>query len=463
MADRPRRDGRPGRRTAAHRPPPLLPRAGEQHGRRQPHLENVDWRSGDDHHGRARRCRRVRRQAHGRHAEHRRRRGRRRRRARARTDPRQFADEYGVDARHDRSGRRAGDRRRRRRRARHAHRDARRAERSPACAPASTCRSRSRCATTSPTAKRVVAAQQRTGLVAMCGHTRRFNPSHQWVHQRVEAGRLRHPADGRADVLLPAHQHERARSDRGAGPTICSGTTPRTRSTCSPIRPAARSWTPTRCRAHRIPNWGSPWTCRSSWRPRVGAICTLSLSFNNDGPFGTIVPLHRRHRHVRRELRRPGDGHGEPIDVSGVAVSMNGIELQDREFFAAIAEGREPNASVAQVLDCYRVLDRLERQLRSDHGIRRCVPMSSIDAGRRRIRRHGGEPARRSHRVDRRRPPRRHRRRRVPVGGTSDRGPAVRSLLVRAGGGRAPRSSSSNRRGSSCVSRTGARPSGGSR
>ena len=42
---------------------------------------------------------------------------------------------------------------------------------------------------------------------------------------------------------------------------------------------------------------------------------------------------------------------------------MNGIELQDREFFAAIREGREPNASVAEVLPCYRVLAELEKQL----------------------------------------------------------------------------------------------------
>jgi len=49
--------------------------------------------------------------------------------------------------------------------------------------------------------------------------------------------------------------------------------------------------------------------------------------------------------------------------VSNVDVSMNGIELQDREFFAAIREGREPNASVAQVLPCYQVLHDLEQQL----------------------------------------------------------------------------------------------------
>ncbi len=94
-----------------------------------------------------------------------------------------------------------------------------------------------------------------------------------------------------------------------------------------------------------------------------GAVCTLSLSFNNDGPLGTFF------RYIGDKgtyLARYDDlfnGKEEPIDVSDVDVSMNGIELQDREFFAAIREGREPNASMAQVLPCYQVLHNLEQQL----------------------------------------------------------------------------------------------------
>jgi 2-hydroxy-4-carboxymuconate semialdehyde hemiacetal dehydrogenase len=94
-----------------------------------------------------------------------------------------------------------------------------------------------------------------------------------------------------------------------------------------------------------------------------GAICTLSLSFNNEGPLGTFF------RYIGTSgtyIARYDDlvtGKDETIDVSGVDVSMNGIELQDREFFAAIREGREPNASVAQVLPCYEVLHDLARQL----------------------------------------------------------------------------------------------------
>jgi 2-hydroxy-4-carboxymuconate semialdehyde hemiacetal dehydrogenase len=94
-----------------------------------------------------------------------------------------------------------------------------------------------------------------------------------------------------------------------------------------------------------------------------GAICTLSLSFNNDGPLGTFF---RYIGDTGTYIARYDDlvtGQEEKIDVSQVAVSMNGIELQDREFLAAIAEGREPNASVAQVLPCYQVLDELAREL----------------------------------------------------------------------------------------------------
>ena len=94
-----------------------------------------------------------------------------------------------------------------------------------------------------------------------------------------------------------------------------------------------------------------------------GAICTLSLSFNNEGPLGTFF---RYIGDTATYIARYDDlfnGKDEKIDVSKVDVSMNGIELQDREFFAAIREGREPNASVAQVLPCYEVLDRLEKQL----------------------------------------------------------------------------------------------------
>jgi 2-hydroxy-4-carboxymuconate semialdehyde hemiacetal dehydrogenase len=95
----------------------------------------------------------------------------------------------------------------------------------------------------------------------------------------------------------------------------------------------------------------------------TGALCTLALSFNNEGPLGTVFRYICDNGTYIARYDDLVDGNENPIDVSKVDVSMNGIELQDREFVAAIREGREPNASVADVLPCYDMLDRLERQL----------------------------------------------------------------------------------------------------
>ena len=211
-------------------------------------------------------------------------------------------------------------------------------------------------------AESVVALQKKTGLVAMCGHTRRFNPSHQYVHNKILAGefniqqmdvqtyffrRTNMNALGQArswtDHLLWHHAaHTVDLFAYQAG---------------SPI-----------VQAHAIqgpihPTLGIAMDMSIQLKAANGAICTLSLSFNNDGPLGTFF---RYIGDTATYLARYDDlytGKDEKIDVSKVAVSMNGIELQDREFFAAIREGREPNASVAQVLPCYQVLDQLERQL----------------------------------------------------------------------------------------------------
>jgi 2-hydroxy-4-carboxymuconate semialdehyde hemiacetal dehydrogenase len=98
--------------------------------------------------------------------------------------------------------------------------------------------------------------------------------------------------------------------------------------------------------------------------PRSQAVCTLSLSFNNDGPLGTVFRYICDNGTYIARYDDLVDGKETPIDVSKVDVSMNGIELQDREFFAAIREGREPNASLAQVLPAYRTLDQIDKSLR---------------------------------------------------------------------------------------------------
>jgi 2-hydroxy-4-carboxymuconate semialdehyde hemiacetal dehydrogenase len=211
-------------------------------------------------------------------------------------------------------------------------------------------------------AEAVAGLQKRTGLVAMVGHTRRFNPSHQWLHRRIAAGELKIQqmdvqtyffrrtninALGQArswtDHLLWHHAAHTV--DLFAYQT--GGEVVQANAVQGPIHPAL----------------GIAMDMSIQLKSSTGAICTLSLSFNNDGPLGTFF------RYIGDSgtyLARYDDlftGKEEPIDVSKVDVSVNGIELQDREFFAAIREGREPNASVAQVLPCYRTLDKLQKQL----------------------------------------------------------------------------------------------------
>jgi 2-hydroxy-4-carboxymuconate semialdehyde hemiacetal dehydrogenase len=211
-------------------------------------------------------------------------------------------------------------------------------------------------------AQAVADLQQRTGLVCMVGHTRRFNPSHQWIHRRIAQGEL---AIQQMDVQT---YFFRRTNINALG--------------------APRSWTDHLLwhhAAHTVDlfSWqtGAPVTIahavQGPMHPNLriamdmsiqlkvssGAICTLSLSFNNDGPLGTFFRYICDNGTYIARYDDLIDGKEQKIDVSRVDVSLNGIELQDREFFAAIREQREPNASVAQVLPCYRTLADLERQL----------------------------------------------------------------------------------------------------
>jgi len=211
-------------------------------------------------------------------------------------------------------------------------------------------------------AQEVVALAKSGGLVAMCGHTRRFNPSHQYVRQKIRAGafniqqmdvqtyffrRTNMNALGQArswtDHLLWHH----------AAHTVdlfayqCGSPIVQANALQGPIHPTL----------------GIAMDMSIQLKAVSGAICTLSLSFNNDGPLGTFF---RYIGDTATYIARYDDlfnGKDEKIDVSQVDVSMNGIELQDREFFAAIRDGREPNSSVSAVLPCYEVLHRLEQQL----------------------------------------------------------------------------------------------------
>jgi 2-hydroxy-4-carboxymuconate semialdehyde hemiacetal dehydrogenase len=211
-------------------------------------------------------------------------------------------------------------------------------------------------------AYRVVQAQEATGLVAMCGHTRRFNPSHQWVRRRIVAGEF---AIQQMDVQtyffrrtnMNALGQPRSWTDHLLWHHAAHTVDLFAYQARSPI-----------VKAHAIqgpihPALGIAMDMSIQLKAASGAICTLSLSFNNDGPLGTFFRYIGDTGTYIASYDDLTDGRAQKIDVSQVDVSLNGIELQDREFFAAIREGREPNASVRQVLPCYEVLHDLERQL----------------------------------------------------------------------------------------------------
>jgi 2-hydroxy-4-carboxymuconate semialdehyde hemiacetal dehydrogenase len=208
----------------------------------------------------------------------------------------------------------------------------------------------------------IVDVQKETGLVAMAGHTRRFNPSHQFVHNKISAGEF---AIQQMDVQTYFFRRTNANA-----------------------LGQARSWTDHLLwhhAAHTVdlfqyqtgekivkanaiqgpkhPELGIAMDMSIQLQTETGKICTLSLSFNNDGPIGTFFRYIGDTNTYIARYDDLVDGKENPIDVSNVAVSMNGIELQDREFVAAIKEMREPNSSVGQVLPCYVVLDALQQQL----------------------------------------------------------------------------------------------------
>jgi len=208
----------------------------------------------------------------------------------------------------------------------------------------------------------VAQVQRETGLVAMCGHTRRFNPSHQFVHKKIKAGEF-----NIQQMDVQTYFFRRTNTNALGQPRSwtdhllwhhAAHTVDLFAYQCgSPIVQANAIQGPIH------PTLGIAMDMSIQLKAANGAICTLSLSFNNDGPLGTFF---RYIGDTATYIARYDDlfnGKDEKIDVSKVDVSMNGIELQDREFFAAIREGREPNAGVAQVLPCYRVLHQLEQQL----------------------------------------------------------------------------------------------------
>lgn len=212
--------------------------------------------------------------------------------------------------------------------------------------------------------RRIVEAQKKSGLIAMAGHTRRYNPSHQWIHKKINAGELtlQHlvvetyffrrsnlNADGKprswTDHLLWHHACHTVDVFQYQTAEIAS----EVNAIQGPIHPEL----------------GIAMDMNISMKVPSGALCTLSLSFNNDGPFGTFFRYICDNGTYIARYDDLLDGHGNPIDLSGVDVAMNGIELQDRDFIDSIRAGRDPRASVASVLPTMVTLDRLQTVLTS--------------------------------------------------------------------------------------------------
>ncbi len=210
--------------------------------------------------------------------------------------------------------------------------------------------------------REIVRVQQETGMTAMAGHVRRFNPSHQWVHNKITAGEI---SIQQMDVQT---YFFRRKNINAAG--------------------NARSWTDHLLWHHachtvdlfqyqtgeivsevygvqgpKHPELGIAMDMSIIMKTPKGAICTLSLSFNNDGPLGTFFRYICDNGTWMARYDDLVDGREQPIDLSDVAVSNNGIELIDREFVAAIREGREPNGSVAQCLPAMEVLEQVEQMM----------------------------------------------------------------------------------------------------
>jgi len=211
-------------------------------------------------------------------------------------------------------------------------------------------------------AQGVARAAAESGLTCMVGHTRRFNPSHQWVHRQIVAGEL---AIQQMDVQtyffrranINALGRPRSWVDNLLWHHAAHTVDLFAYQACEPVTAANVLAGPPH------PGLGVPMDMSVQLATGSGQICTLSLSFNNDGPLGSLFRYICDNGTYVARYDDLFTGHNEPIDVSGIAVSSDGIELQDREFVRALREGDEPNSSVRSVLGCYEVLASLQAQL----------------------------------------------------------------------------------------------------
>jgi 2-hydroxy-4-carboxymuconate semialdehyde hemiacetal dehydrogenase len=208
--------------------------------------------------------------------------------------------------------------------------------------------------------ERICAVQKETGVLAMAGQVRRFNPSHQWIKNKIDTGEL-----NVQQMDVQTYFFRRTNTNAKGEP---------------------RSWTDHLLWHHAChtvdlfqyqtgelpsqvyglqgplhPDLGIAMDMSIGMKTPNGAVCTLSLSFNNDGPLGTFFRYICDNGTYLARYDDLYDGRENQIDLSDVAVSSNGIELIDREFISAIQDGREPNGSVHDTLNAMRTLDRIEK------------------------------------------------------------------------------------------------------
>ena len=208
----------------------------------------------------------------------------------------------------------------------------------------------------------LVAKQKETGLVAMAGHVRRFNPSHQWVHNKIIAGEL---SVQQMDIQtyffrrtnMNAKGEPRSWTDHLLWHHACHSIDLFRYQAGEEVTEVHAIQGPTH------PDLGIAMDMSILMKTETGKLCTLSLSFNNNGPLGSYFRYICDNGTYIASYDDLYDGHNNQIDVSGVDVSLNGIELIDREFVSAILEEREPNSSLEQCLPAMRIMHEIEQKM----------------------------------------------------------------------------------------------------
>jgi 2-hydroxy-4-carboxymuconate semialdehyde hemiacetal dehydrogenase len=210
----------------------------------------------------------------------------------------------------------------------------------------------------------LVAKQKETGLVAMAGHVRRFNPSHQWVHNKIVVGEL---SIQQMDIQtyffrrtnMNAKGEPRSWTDHLLWHHACHSIDLFRYQAGEDVTEVHAVQGPVH------PDLGIAMDMSILMKTESGKLCTLSLSFNNDGPLGSYFRYICDNGTYIASYDDLFDGHNNQIDVSGVDVSLNGIELIDREFVSAILDNREPNSSLQQCLPAMKIMHEIEQKMTS--------------------------------------------------------------------------------------------------